>query len=246
MPKFSQKQLDVLGYDQVFAERVKTDAVLNQLFSEKDQDRGDQVNELVLGMGGDIVLKSSKPRVKQVKFKPPCIGTVSMLGVVDSPFLPPRRNPKVIDVDRALYILINQEEAFSDCQDIDAQLDPKCAGTCARLGVDYDNTAVAIYNAVTTSFSPLRMLPEQLADEGKLYWDSYWATSLISNVAPYLNAPFEEIRWRVPLITVLFFHVQHLRLSGMKGISRRTKAGDCKARLDELMKIRLEELKCQS
>lgn len=245
MGEFSQDQLNVLGHDNVFLDRVKTDEVLNQTFSEKDQDRNAEVTELILSMGGDIVLKSSKKRVGEVRFKAPTIGVISMLGIINTPFLPPRRNPKIIEIERALYVLMASEEAFAACQDIDSDLDPKCVGLCEKLGVSHEEVALTVLNVIESSFSPMRMLPEQLAEDKKLYWDTYWATSLIAQTAEYINLPFEEIRWRVPLITVLFFYVQSLRLSGMKGIMRRTKAQDCKNRLDELMRQRLEELKCQ-
>jgi hypothetical protein len=243
--EFSQKQLDVIGRDRVFLDRVKTDALLNRLFSEKDQDRDDEITELILSMGGDIVLKSSNRRVKEVRFKAPTIGVISMLGIIKTPFLPERKNPSLMDINRALYLLMSQEEAFASCQNIDSDLDPKCVGLCEKLGLDYNEVAVVIHDVIEGSFSALKMLPEQLADEKRLYWDTFWATSLIAQTAPYIGLPFEEIRWRVPLITVLFFYVQNLRLNGMKGIMRRTKAGDCKNRLDELMRKRLEELKCQ-
>lgn len=237
--EFKKEQLIALNNDATFQQTVASDSILNGNFQDRDIDRDTEIRDMFVCLGSNIVIAD------KIVIKPPSAGVIASLFLIKSPFLDgDYLKLKLIDIDKALHVLIYGKESFKKIKDVDADFDEECEGLVDMLGVEYLQVVKGIREVVNQSFSPFSMLPDECKIEGdhKVFFDSFWLTGIVSIASQMINESVDKLTWDYPLLYLNYLRLNYLSQNGQKGISRRTKESDCLKRLEHLMTARLTEM----
>lgn len=233
--QFPPEMVKRLCSDKEFQTRIDADEALDACMSQRDITREDEVMELLTVLGGNAFVSGNVP------VKPPTPGVISMLAIVNSPFLSKPKEITPEDVDKAMYILIHRRDAF-DKIDLDANFADETKNFCALLGLDYGSATLAILKLLRIGFLAFDMLPDVPEDtEKKIRFDADWISYIVRGVSDVSHYTPEQILWDVPMTTCGYLCVQSMKKAGIKGICRRSKTEKTMQRLTDLMQERINE-----
>jgi hypothetical protein len=253
MADFDKKTIKRLFNDAVFKERIASDASLNRLWSEREDEPGDIEAELLASLGNAVCRiegsapprrwwQLKAPKAKAFVFEHPSPGVIALLSHLKSPFVSSDGKIRNVDVDIALHVLAMKRDALNGLSSLKTDIELTSAGLCAALRVDYLEAFKALDRIFRIAFSPFRMLPETAkVDDAPVEFDADWLARFSSIVAVKANLPISEIIWDTPLCVCGHYLIDHMRDIGVKGIGHETKSGECMARLRQLMKERVAE-----
>lgn len=231
---FSQAQLMSLTRDDEFQEWVKTDPVLVRLFSTPPESVDDRFTRLGLALGGGVDLGG-------ILIDPPTVGTMLILGTIESPFVDSGKDMRLLDVDVAVWVLSQGRDALDDCARV-ADLEMLAAGVCDGIDLDRESARVTICELLAESFAAMEMIPSNnMMPDLKCHFDLAWATRTASRAAQMSGRTADYCTWRMSLTLANYYGLAwHVQQGGR--IDRSRNDGEkVMARLREMMQEQISK-----
>ena len=183
-------------------------------------------------------------RIGDLPVRPLTIARLSLLWMLDSPFVCEGRDADETELDIALFILSRR-----DLREIGCALDefPAAAsGLRAATGLEPEEAATEIEEIFRSALSPFGMIPTDNDESKEARYDGEWATALGCIAAQESGRPLDFCLHEMSLSCAGFCLVNFLRRGSpdARGIRRRPTAevaAEIDERIEELSKEYLEK-----
>lgn len=212
-----------------FARVLEADEILREL--ERDEvDRVAEVAETLECLG-------AVERIGTLAVRPLTLAQWSLLWCLGNNFVLDETAITPVDVDVFLYVLVN--DVAPDPHELEL-VPARAGGFCGKIGVAYPEAAAKLLQLTARAFSPRAFLPcvKRGADSSPLRFDAEWMIYLAGVAVRESGHDMHYVLHQMPLASVLFCLVNHLRRHDDKGIIYRHTGENITARIVE----RVEDL----
>ena len=199
--KYTKSQLKSLNEDAEFKQFVREDKELERLFNAPQLERKVRFSELLLSRGGSVYLEDGK-----VILQPITLGILTILGVLESPFLLHNRDVTQRDIAIAVYVFIFGQDVLDD---VDCIEDVETVGEAvtSTMLTDYQSAYNAIVDMINLSFEAVKRIPEGGKTGKNCVFDLGWMVDTASRVSSAAGCSAEHAAWTMPLNLAIHYMI---------------------------------------